>query len=165
MNKQLRNLQSLYGLFETLNRADFDGMDQYFDGERFRYRNVNRTDLDTYAEWKKSPMAHYDAFGCTQEILEANADGNNVWAYMVQYGKHSGQAWMGIEPTGNDLRVEWMSIFTFSDEGRIIQIRTVADVLNMMIQIGVVPPVMPTHHQDGDARPVKAWAQADQQPK
>src|SRR3546814_14466824 len=48
-------------LQETLNRGDFDTMDQFFHKD-FRYGNTNRPDLGTYEEWKTSPVALYKTF-------------------------------------------------------------------------------------------------------
>jgi ketosteroid isomerase-like protein len=141
MTKQDRNRKALHDLFETLNRGDFETFPSYFDTENFRYRNVATPARDNWEKWAPSPPAHYEAFNVRQEILEATAEGDNVWAYMVQTGKHTGTPWMGIPASGNDLRVEWFSIFRFNEDGKIVEIRSVADTLGMLSQIGALPPI------------------------
>jgi hypothetical protein len=44
---------------------------------------------------------------------------------------------MGIDPAGNEINVEWFSIVKFKD-GKIIRIFSIADVLGMLISVGVV---------------------------
>lgn len=139
-----RNLRAWTDLFGVLNAADFDTMDQFFDADAFRYKNVNRTDLGTYASWKVSPIAHYHAFGVQQYTRQAIAYGNNIWSYNVQDGKHVGEPWMGVPATGKSLHVEWFSITRFNAAGKIIEINSVADVLGMMTQVGVIEPVILT---------------------
>ena len=59
--------------------------------------------------------------------------------YCHHTGLHTGGNYMGIAPTGNPINVEWFSTVTFKD-GKIIRIFSIADVLSMLIQIGVVDP-------------------------
>ena len=135
--QQRRNMQSWLDLQETLNRGDFDEMDKFFHPD-FRYANPSRPDLGSYAQWKISPMELYRRLPPSRyRTKDMVAKGDDVWAYCTHHCKHTGGPYMGIQPTGNEFDVEWFSIISFSN-GKIIRIFSIADVLTMLINVGVL---------------------------
>lgn len=144
---QERNKQAWRDLIEVLNRGDFGpAMDEFFHPD-FEYDNASRPDLRSYAEWKKSPMHLYATFPPHQyTVADIAAEADKVWVYCTQHGFHTGGPYMGVQPSGNQTHIEWFSIVTFKD-GKIIKIFSIADLLAMFMQIGVLDesfmPVQP----------------------
>ena len=136
MKEQERNIKAWCDLQEVLNRGEFDKMDAYFHTD-FVYDNRTRPDLNTYSEWKKSPIANYTTLRYNYTVKKITADGDEVWAYCNAKGKHSGGPYMGMQPTGKTVDIDWVSIVEFKD-GKIIRITSVADVLLQLIQLGVI---------------------------
>jgi predicted ester cyclase len=136
--KQARRVRTWIGLQETLNRGDFDAMDRFFDPD-FTYGNPNRPDLGSYKSWKTSPMELYKRFPpSVYRTLAATARGEDeIWVYCDHYGKHTGGNYMGTPPKGREIHVQWFSIVTFKGE-KILRIFSIADVLGMMISVGVI---------------------------
>jgi hypothetical protein len=137
---QRANVQKWMDLQDVLNAGHFDErMDAFFHPD-MTYGNPSRPDLGGYATWKTSPEQMYRRFGVRQWVKDAVGKGDDeIWTYNAQAGKHSGGPYMGVQPTGNELAVEWFSVITFSG-GKIIRIFSIADVLTMLMQVGVVPP-------------------------
>jgi ketosteroid isomerase-like protein len=141
-----RNMAQWRALQETLNRGDFDAMDDFFH-EDFEYSNPSRPDLKGYAAWKQSPMANYRIFSpSTYSVKRMVADGDDVWALCNQTGTHNSSLYMGIEASGRSFDIDWVSIISFRD-GKIIKIVSIADVLGKFVQLGVLnkdlTPVQP----------------------
>jgi predicted ester cyclase len=128
---------------ETLNRGEFDKMDQYFHKD-FRYGNPNRPDLGTYDEWKTSPVALYKTFypAAYKTIDAVGKSEDEIWIYATHYCKHVGGPYMGVQPTGKEFQVNWFSIVKFEGD-KIISIFSISDVLSMLIDIGVLPERQP----------------------
>jgi len=124
-------------LQETLNRGDFDAMDDFFHPD-FEYSNPSRPDLKGYQAWKASPMANYRIFSpSTYSVKRMVADGDDVWALCNQTGTHSSSLYMGIEASGRSFDIDWVSIISFRD-GKITKIVSIADVLGKFVQLGVL---------------------------
>lgn len=128
---------------ETLNRGEFDKMDQYFHKD-FQYGNPNRPDLGTYDQWKTSPVALYKTFfPAAYKTIDIVGKGDDeIWIYATHFCKHVGGPYMGIQPTGNEFQVNWFSIVKFKDD-KIVHIFSISDVLSMLIDIGVLPERQP----------------------
>lgn len=138
--KQTERARTWIALQETLNRGDFAAMDRFFDPD-FTYGNPNRPDLGSYESWKTSPMELYKRFPPsayrTMAVTARNDD--EIWVYCHHYGKQTGGNYMGIAPKGQEVNVQWFSIVTFRGE-KILRIFSIADVLGMMIAVGVIDP-------------------------
>lgn len=121
----------------TLNRGDFDAMDDFFHPD-FEYSNPSRPDLRGYEAWKQSPIANYRIFSPSEyRVNRMIADGDDVWAWCSQSGTHSSSVYMGVEASGNTFDIDWFSIVSFKD-GKITKIFSVADVLGKFVQLGVL---------------------------
>lgn len=143
-DRQKQMLQVWVDLQETLNRGEFDQMDQYFDTDKFSYGNPNRPDLGSFHEWKTSPVALYKTFfpAAYKTISAAGNGENELWIYATHFCKHVGGPYMGVQPTGNEFQVNWFSIIKF-DGNKIVHIFSISDVLSMLIDIGVLPERQP----------------------
>lgn len=70
-------------------------------------------------------------------IRQQLAEGDQVATHKTFFGTHLG-TFIGIPPTGKQVSIEAMDIFTIS-EGKIIDHWSVGDFLSMLQQLGVVP--------------------------
>ena len=143
--RQKENVRIWIRLQETLNAGKFgDEMDAFFHPQ-MTYGNPNRPDLGSYQSWKISPAELYKRFPPSHyATLDATARGDDeIWVYCHHDGKQVGR-YMGVEPRGQEISVEWFSVVKFK-EGKIIRIFSIADVLGMLIKVGAVDPsTMPT---------------------
>lgn len=138
--RQSQRARTWMRLHETLNRGDFVAMDEFFHPD-FTYGNPSRPDLGSYASWKTSPMELYRRFPpSAYRTLSVTAHGDDeIWAHCHHYGKHTGGNYMGVAPGGKEINVQWFSVISFRGE-KIVRIFSIADVLGMMIAVGVIDP-------------------------
>jgi len=138
--KQAQRVRTWIALQETLNRGDFEAMDAFFHAD-FTYGNPSRPDLGSYQSWKSSPMELYRRFppSAYRTISATARSDDEIWVYCHHYGKLTGGNYMGIAPAGQEINVHWFSIVNFRDE-RILRIFSIADVLGMLISVGVIDP-------------------------
>jgi predicted ester cyclase len=142
-DRQKENVRTWTRLQDTLNAGQFgDEMDSFFH-EDMTYGNPSRPDLGTYRSWKTSPEELYKRFPPSHyRTIDAWAKGDDeICVYCHHYGKLTGGRYMGLEPNGQEINVEWFSTVTFRD-GKIIRIFSIADVLSMLIQVGRIDPTV-----------------------
>lgn len=125
-------------LQETINKGDWDGMDTFFH-PKMTYANPSRPDLGSYASWKTSPQALFRVFPpCLYRTTKVWGRGRTEIAVLCHhYGKQTGGRYMGVEPQGQEINVWWFSWIKFKDN-KIIHIYSIADVLGMFIDVGVI---------------------------
>jgi hypothetical protein len=136
---QAARVYTWVALQDTLNRGDFgENMDRFFHRD-FTYGNPSRPDLGSYQSWKSSPMELYRRFPpSAYRTLSATARGDDeIWVHCQHYGKQTGGPYMGIAPRGQEINVQWFSTVHFSED-KIIRIFSIADVLGMLVSIGVI---------------------------
>ena len=81
-------------------------------------------------------MFHAAFDGFSVEILDQLAEGDKVMTYKVFLGTHTGD-FMGIGPTGRQVRIEVMDIVRIAD-GRIVEHWGLVDQLGLLRQLGAV---------------------------
>ncbi|RZF59130.1 hypothetical protein EWE75_23400 [Sphingomonas populi] len=131
-------------LFDTLNRGDFEKMDDFFDASKMTYANPNRPDLGSYAQWKPGALELYNTFPpCVYRVLKAWGNGDDeVTVLCHHHGKHTGAPYMGVQPTGNQLDSLWFSWIKFEGD-KIVHIYSISDVLSMLIDLEVISAPQP----------------------
>jgi hypothetical protein len=137
--RQRQNVETWMRLQTTLNQGKFGSeMDAFFHPD-FTYGNPSRPDLGSYASWKTSPMELFKRLPPSHyRTLDAVGKGDDqIWVHCHHIGRHTGGNYMGKPATGNEFQIEWFSVVGFL-EGRIIRIFSIADVLSMLIQLGVL---------------------------
>ena len=72
-------------------------------------------------------------------IEDIIAEGDTVAARFVEAGTHRGE-FMGIQPTGREVRFTEMAMVRFAD-GKIVESRWETDMLTLYQQLGVVPQI------------------------
>jgi predicted ester cyclase len=70
-------------------------------------------------------------------IEDVLAEGDHVITRVTGRGTHLGE-WMGIEPTGREVRSKGIDIDRL-EHGRIVEHRGEADTVGMLVQMGVDP--------------------------
>jgi len=85
---------------------------------------------DHIAQYHAGVDAHW-------HVDEVDAAGDKVTVVWTATGTHIGEL-MGLAPTGNEIAVEGISVFTLGD-GMITDQRTVWDALGLLKQLGAVP--------------------------
>jgi SnoaL-like polyketide cyclase len=137
--RQKGNVRMWRDVLDTMNAGHFDQrLDRYFHAEA-TYGNPNRPDLGSYASWKTSPEQLYKRFPPSHyRIIDALAKGDDeIWVHCHHVGALTGGRYMGVEPKGQEISVEWFSTIKFK-EGLILRIFSIADVLGMLINVGVL---------------------------
>lgn len=72
------------------------------------------------------------------ELFEILAEDDLVAVRVEAGGTHTGEAFMGVPPSGATIRWKEMHVFRCRD-GRIVEHRGVFDLLSILQQLGVVP--------------------------
>ena len=80
---------------------------------------------------------YQDALAGHWDVQEVISTGDRVIARWIGTGTHRGEL-MGVDPTGNSISVEAISIFRIAD-GKIAEEWTVWDALGLLQQVGAVP--------------------------
>jgi predicted ester cyclase len=83
--------------------------------------------------WEATPGYH--------QIEDQVAEGDKVVTRMTAYGKHEGDL-PGIPRTGNDMKMTAVVIHRIAD-GKLVEKWSDKDVLGMLQQVGVIPPMGP----------------------
>ena len=83
--------------------------------------------------WEATPGYH--------QIEDQVAEGDKVVTRMTAYGKHEGDL-PGMPRTGNDMKMTAVVIHRIED-GKLAEKWSDKDVLGMLQQVGVIPPMQP----------------------
>ncbi len=122
----------------SLNLVALSGIDQLVSSD-FVYHHVSGRDLSTEA-YKNSGVTLLNAFpDICMEIDDLFAEGNKVACRFTIKGTHKGK-YQGIPPTGNKINISIIYIFRIAD-GKIAEVWSQFNVLGMMQQLGVIPPM------------------------
>lgn len=112
---------------EALKNVDPNAVD-YYDGSGPATRG-----LDSIKAGMKMWLANMEEY--KGDNLEALADGNKVMVYGDWSGKFKGD-FMGMKTAGKSFKVKDVDIFTFNDDGKITEHRSVQSMAGMMASIG-----------------------------
>lgn len=131
-------------IHDCLNTGSLQTLRDYCDVEKFSYGNPNRPDLGSFESWVTSPEALITTFPpCVYRTLKAWGSGDDeVCVLCHHYGKQTGGPYMGVQPQGQEINVMWFSWLKFEGD-KIVHIYSVADVLGMFKDIGVIEVPQP----------------------
>ncbi len=90
---------------------------------------------DEYASMTQASLAAFPDLRETPE--EVVAEGDQVVVHHRFIGTHQGP-FFGVQPTGKKISFEVVDIYRVAD-GKIVEERSVADVLGLLQQLGAVP--------------------------
>ena len=140
VNVQERNKKIVMESFDAMAKGDVDGM----------FKNAAPDAVD-YGEGSMPPMKNQDSI---KNIIkgfmaafpdykiigpEFYADGNKVLVYYECTGTWKGDM-MGMKATGKSFKSRDVEIFTFNDEGKVTEHRSVQNMNGMFAQLGAAAP-------------------------
>ena len=115
-------------------QGDLDVADEIFAPEYVGYPE----DVRGPEGAKETAKMYRNAFPDVQLSIEDQvAEGDKVVTRWIGSGTHHGEM-MGIAPTGNQVRVDGMTISRIED-GKIVEEWDIYDALGMMQQLGAIP--------------------------
>ena len=115
-------------------QGDLDVADEIFAPEYVGYPE----DVRGPEGAKETAKMYRNAFPDVQLSIEDQvAEGDKVVTRWIGSGTHQGEM-MGIAPTGNQVRVDGMTISRIED-GKIVEEWEIYDALGMMQQLGAIP--------------------------
>jgi len=127
---------------EAYNRGDLDSLDQYF-SPKFDNSAAVAPGMPLGLEASKQGhlMSMQSFPDRTTEILEMIGEGNKVMARIRTTGTNSGGVpWFGAPANNNKIDFEWVSIFEFDRDGKIVKHYGLNDAFTLGIQLGVITP-------------------------
>ncbi len=123
---------------ETFNQGNLSVIDQVASSD-FIYHHATGRDLSTEAYQKMSIMTQNAFPDVCMEIDDLFAEGDKVACRFTITGIHKGE-YRGIPPTGKNITFQGVNIFRIVDD-KIAEIWSRLDLLGMMQQLGVIPPM------------------------
>ena len=115
-------------------QGDLDVADEIFAPEYVGYPE----DVRGPEGAKETAKMYRNAFPDVQLSIEDQvAEGDKVVTRWIGRGTHQGEL-MGVAPTGNQVRVDGMTISRIED-GKIVEEWEIYDALGMMQQLGAIP--------------------------
>ena len=119
-------------------QGDVDVADEIFDPDYVGMNPTEPQDVHGPEGAKELANMYRSAFPDVRLIIEEQvAEGDKVVTRWIAYGTHQGEM-MGIAPTGNQVRVEGITI-SHIQEGKIVQEWELFDTLGLMQQLGAAP--------------------------
>ena len=122
----------------SFNQEKFSELDQLVSSD-FVYHHASGRDLSIEG-YKQNAVTLFNAFpDASIEMDDLFAEGNKVACRFTITCTHKG-AYQGIPPTGKKLTIQGINIFRTVD-GMIAEGWSKYDLLGMMQQLGVIPPM------------------------
>jgi steroid delta-isomerase-like uncharacterized protein len=126
---------------ELLNRMDLSVADEILAEEGFVFR-AGSVEVRGREEFKRYAPTLRNYFGELEFVIEEQlVEGDRGAAHVTMRGVHRGEL-MGVPPTGKPFAMPGVDLFWFED-GRIKEILVIANVLELLRQIGASPPGLP----------------------
>lgn len=124
---------------EVWDKGNLDHLDDYVAEDYVEYNSASPEPIRGREGYKQNVEMVRGAFPdlsvTTEDLI---AEGDKVVTRYTLTGTHQ-NPFMGIEPTGNEVKIEGISIGRLED-GRVVEGWTNIDVMGMMQQLGVVEP-------------------------
>ena len=119
-------------------QGDIDVADEIFAPDYVGHNPTDPQDVCGPEGAKELASLYRSAFPDVRLIIEEQvAEGDKVVTRWIANGTHQGEM-MGIAPTGNQVRVEGITI-SHIQEGKIVQEWELFDTLGLMQQLGAAP--------------------------
>ena len=119
-------------------QGNVDVADEIFAPDYVGHNPTDPQDVRGPEGAKELARIYRSAFPDVRLIIEEQvAEGDMVVTRWIAYGTHQGEM-MGIAPTGNQVRVEGITI-SHIQEGKIVQEWELFDTLGLMQQLGAAP--------------------------
>jgi steroid delta-isomerase-like uncharacterized protein len=123
---------------EIINKKNLSVVNELIDGNCIIHTTMG--DFKGPEGFKQFLTTYFTAFPDIRQIIEEEiAEGDKVMFRQTYIGTHQGSL-MGIPPTGKRINIQQMVINRFAN-GKIVESWTLADLLGMMQQLGLIPPM------------------------
>jgi len=131
-----KNKQTALAADEAVNKHDADGLFKDAAPDFTDYGDGSMAPVKGIDSNKKFFQTFLTAFPDVKgENLMAIAEGNHVVIYGDWSGTFKGEL-MGMKPTGKSYKLKDVDLFTFNDEGKITEHRSVQSMETMLSQVG-----------------------------
>jgi predicted ester cyclase len=131
-----KNKETALAIQQSINNHDADGVMKYAAADIIDYGDGSTPPAKGIDSCKKFLQGFLSAFPDIKgENLMAIAEGNHVAVFGDWSGTFKGEM-MGMKPTGKSFKVKDVDLFTFNDEGKITEHRSVQSSETMMMQVG-----------------------------
>ena len=131
-----KNKETALAVQQSVNNHDADAVMKYAAPDMVDYGDGNTPPAKGIDSCKKFLQGFFTAFPDIKgENLMAIAEGNHVAVFGDWSGTFKGEM-MGMKPTGKSFKVKDVDLFTFNDEGKITEHRSVQSNETMMMQVG-----------------------------
>jgi predicted ester cyclase len=135
--KAERNKATALASMEAFNARNVDGVVKDFSDKVTDHGDGSVTMVTSRDSIKIMINQYLKAFPDAKgENLSAMTDGNKVAVFATWTGKFTSE-FMGKKPTGKSYKFDDVDIYTFNDEGKIIEHRSIQSPKLMWIQLGV----------------------------
>jgi steroid delta-isomerase-like uncharacterized protein len=138
------NKQVVLGCWESANRKDASGFDEYYDEDVVHYTTAG--EIRGRENVKAYLLGYLTAFPDLKVTVEdIFGEGDRVFSRARMEGTNTGQL-MGMPPTGKRIDIRWMMNVCRVQNGKIVEEWEIVDTLEIMRQLGVidVPTPAPT---------------------
>ncbi|HYD21011.1 MAG TPA: ester cyclase [Flavipsychrobacter sp.] len=139
-DKEERNKKTVMASMEAMTKGDVDAMLKDAAPDAVDYNDGSMPPMkisDSLKGMIKQFMTAFPDYKVNN--AEYFADGNKVLVYYECSGTWKNDM-MGMKATGKPFTQRDVEIFTFNDEGKVTEHRSVQSMGTMMAQIGAVPP-------------------------
>jgi steroid delta-isomerase-like uncharacterized protein len=122
----------------SFNKDKISELDQLITSD-FVYHHATGRDLPKDAYKGMVMMSHNGFPDASTKIIDLFGNGDKVACRFSITGTHTGK-YQGIPPSGNTMSIEAINLFRITN-GKVAECWSQFNVLNMMQQLGVVPPM------------------------
>lgn len=142
-SKEERNKKVVMASMEAMGKGDVDAMLKDAAPDAVDYNDGSMPPMkvnDSLKAMLKGFMTAFPDYKMTN--VEYFADGNKVLVYYECSGTWKADM-MGMKATGKEFKSRDVEIFTFNDEGKVTEHRSVQSSAGMFAQVGAMPPPAP----------------------
>ena len=139
----MERVAAMRRLYELINAGDIDGFgDQLAEGF---VEHDEAPGMEPTKEGVKQLFRMYRASfpDMRMDVQEVLPSGDKVVGRIRATGTHTGDAFMGLPPSGKSVDVQLIDITRFDDDGVAQEHWGVFDALSMLQQLGAVPAMAP----------------------
>ncbi|MEP7107852.1 MAG: ester cyclase [Ferruginibacter sp.] len=132
----VKNKETALASQQAINNHDVNEVMKYASPDMVDYGDGNMPPVKGLDSCKFFLQSFFTAFPDIKgENLMAIAEGNHVAVFGDWSGTFKGEM-MGMKPTGKSFKVKDVDLFTFNDEGKVTEHRSIQSSEIMMMQLG-----------------------------
>jgi predicted ester cyclase len=149
--EEVKNIKTVNQLRAALNTGDVSRVHEFISPEYFNHESQ----VDPVRSKLRGPEEFIDtvknlrsAFADLHyEEQETIASGDKVISIVNVTGKHVGNFFGIVAPTGHDISYQAVHIYRIGNDGKIVEHKAICDDLKFMMQLGLVGPASSEYEQ------------------